>query len=1244
MKRIGKIILFYRLYWLLAAAACLLYAKHLFFVPDSATELSDARELLQQQLNHTEGELRNNTQAHDLAIGLTQHPATRKQLLEAAALPYTCLIYLDDSLIFWNDNATVPEEYPAVFPVGSSFQHFGNGYYLLDKENIENKITGKCLAVVRLVPVKFFYNSTNLYLDSKFAPPFHLPSYFIIDEQKESSGVPVVNEEGVALFKLFIDENAKAAQTNPEGTLFFFLGFFFLLLFLNRLILLAGKGRLLGLSYVSMLVILLVAHWLATATGWMPPGMRNLMLFDPSKYASGIAASLGHLLLSAVLILWASTLFQRLFHYESYAVGRTWLRRFMGTLLFVVAVFFFFHLLFVCKSLVRDSNVVFEFYNPFDPDTASLLAILTLSLLLIAYYLFADHVIRSLFRKPGLPEIFWYVVPGLGAAFLQMHRLQPEIPVGFMLGAPVLLFLVLWLLGRTDPKPFGFLRIFTVLVYFSVGASLLLNYYNREKEKNYRLTYARKLVNERDNVTEYVLHDLSTKVSDNKLVQDYFQFRHITQQDFEDRIYQQFFRNQFNRYDIKFYEFNEDGSVLRSRGKLRFDHILTPTPSDSVVEVEKNALYAILSSSGDLTYIAHFRVSRKEKPLGTLSVVLTARVYRAFNVYPELLLEEKNKIASNLNQYSYAVYHQDKLLFQSGDYPYSYHLYKNAEQTERYFDANGYNHLLLQVKPGTTIIISKADSALRDFTTDFSFVFVVSLLIIAALGLLLFLPRLGNLRRLRLHLGQSSFRGTVQAAFLVVIFLAVFCIGFISGRIFVSQFNHDAESKANEKMNDVLSSVKYIVNEENEKDSVRLKVNERIIDLLQKDINDISGIQGLDVNVFDTEGNLLVSSQPTVFDKGYLSRKINPFAYYELTTENKPIYIHDEKVGALHYLSGYISVRSNTGTPLAYINVPFFNSKRNLNLQLGYFFATLINILVVTLIIAAFLAPFISRQIIRKLSAIADRFKEVNLGKKNELIEWHGSDELGILVAEFNKMIRKLDESAMKLAQSERESAWREMAKQVAHEIKNPLTPMKLSIQHLQRAYAENSPRTQELADKVSKTLIEQIDNLSRIATEFSNFAKMPHGVKQRINLNQVLQNSVELYQKDEEAEIQLLPYREICLVDADPSQLLSVFNNLLLNAIQARAEDRDIRIVVSTRQEGDSVIVSIQDNGKGISPEDAGKVFRPNFTTKNSGTGLGLAISKNILDTFGASIYFESTPGVGTTFFVKFPLAPDLS
>jgi nitrogen fixation/metabolism regulation signal transduction histidine kinase len=278
----------------------------------------------------------------------------------------------------------------------------------------------------------------------------------------------------------------------------------------------------------------------------------------------------------------------------------------------------------------------------------------------------------------------------------------------------------------------------------------------------------------------------------------------------------------------------------------------------------------------------------------------------------------------------------------------------------------------------------------------------------------------------------------------------------------------------------------------------------------------------------------------------------------------------------------------------------------------------------------------VTTYVTKPLRIVQQQLARISLGKRNEPIEWQSNDEIGGLVSEYNQMLLKLEESAALLAKSEREGAWQEMAKQVAHEIKNPLTPMKLNLQYLQKVVNEGGEDFSGKFKKVSASMIEQIDTLAHIANEFSNFAKMPKVNLEQVNLREVIQSTIELFKSDQ-AQISFSSEIDFPIVLADKNQCVRVFNNIIKNAVQSIPENRIGKIEINISSQNEMVLVSVKDNGSGISDSMKEKIFVPNFTTKSTGTGLGLAMVKNIITAFGGQIWFESDENEGTTFYLTF-------
>jgi signal transduction histidine kinase len=403
-------------------------------------------------------------------------------------------------------------------------------------------------------------------------------------------------------------------------------------------------------------------------------------------------------------------------------------------------------------------------------------------------------------------------------------------------------------------------------------------------------------------------------------------------------------------------------------------------------------------------------------------------------------------------------------------------------------------------------------------------------------------------------------------------------------------------------------------------------------------ITGLSNSQRVDINIFNSNGELQSTSQENLYNKSLLARIINPNAYYSLHQLCNSILVQKETIGGLTYLSSYIPLRNEAGTTLGYVNIPFFSAQKEVDYQISNIMVTLVNLYAFIFLLSSLVAVVITNSITRTFNMIIKQFERVNL-QKNELLEWPYTDEIGLLVQEYNKMVKKVEENAMLMAQTEREGAWREMARQVAHEIKNPLTPMKLNIQYLQQSLKNNHPNVKELADRVMAALIEQIDSLSFIASEFSNFAKMPDARPEDLDINELLQNAVEIYTNEPEALVLLMPSDHPIIVHTDRSQMLRVFTNILKNAVEAVPEERRAIIEVGIVVAGREVTVSFKDNGNGIPADVRERLFKPYFTTKSSGTGLGLAMTKKIVEFWQGTIWYETKESVGTTFYIQLPI-----
>ena len=442
------------------------------------------------------------------------------------------------------------------------------------------------------------------------------------------------------------------------------------------------------------------------------------------------------------------------------------------------------------------------------------------------------------------------------------------------------------------------------------------------------------------------------------------------------------------------------------------------------------------------------------------------------------------------------------------------------------------------------------------------------------------------------------------------------------------QFNNQNseyhEGRLERKENNLLIDIKYELQKAN--------INS-INELDNNIILEMSDVHNLEFELYNLEGVLLKSSTAVTGIPGITKLDINIINYFK--KENPSRYVEQDK-NTNYFKSSYNLVSNFNNTPLGIIYIPYFaddsESKEELSaflIRLGFVHGNMI-------LIAFIIAYFISNFVTKSLDSIGETIKKTNLQNQNIKINIHNTPkEVVTLIDSYNTMIDKLKSSAVKLAKSERETAWREMAKQVAHEIKNPLTPMRLSIQTFERGYRRGEDFSKKRIKEFSESLIQQIDTMSSIATAFSDFAEMPEPKKEKLNVVEVVELAIDIFNRD---QINFTSNSEKIYANFDRTQLIRVITNLLKNAFQAIPVDRTPKIDVNISDDDNFVKISISDNGYGISKTDTQKIFEPSFTTKSSGMGLGLSMIKSIINAYNGDISFNSKTNVGTTFNINFP------
>jgi len=408
--------------------------------------------------------------------------------------------------------------------------------------------------------------------------------------------------------------------------------------------------------------------------------------------------------------------------------------------------------------------------------------------------------------------------------------------------------------------------------------------------------------------------------------------------------------------------------------------------------------------------------------------------------------------------------------------------------------------------------------------------------------------------------------------------------------------------------------------------------------IFKEKIFELSTIHNIQINTYDLKGHLLITSKGNFIVDKVENEVISPNILKIIESTASRRFVDLRIINGVTYRSAYNYIKDYKYKPLGIISMPYVEETSFYDTQVNSFLVRFGQIYIFMFFLAIILAYILSSYVTNTIHLISERIQKININQKNEKIKVeNASYEIEALVSSYNNMVDKLEESAEKLAQSQREMAWREMARQVAHEIKNPLTPMKLTVQSFERRFNPEDPRVNEKMKDFCDTLVQQIDTMSAVASAFSNFASMPAQENTTLNVVKVVQLALEIFNEDfirfesSEAEI---------IAKFDRSQIIRIITNLVKNAIQAIPNYEPFpRILVKVERLGNEVLIRISDNGTGIPEEIRDKIFEPKFTTKSSGMGLGLAIIKNMIEGYGGTIYFESILEKGTTFYVKLPI-----
>jgi len=1119
-------------------------------------------------------------------------------------------IYRNDSLIFWNTNELPIYALADLHFPSEGLVHLQNGWYYTHVIKRGN------LQVVGSFFIQHTYPYENEQLQNTFNPLLaHFEGSVI---PLETKGKTIADKKGNYLFSF--EEIETPTDHNRTETILF-TGILFLVLLFWLQLNSWCKGAFAPLVLAAVFILM---RYLALENSWLS-GFPGSSLFDPSILAlSEWTPNLGELLLSFLLFLIVSNALVRTLKGVKNPGRAARAITFAGMLILPLLAFW---MSFTGKEIVENSSIPLQLDQIFSLTRYSLVILLMIG---IAGFTFISIVyeLMQAFLRAGWKFSRLFIVWGLSVVLLAVLIFSTKNNSVNSFLWPVLISGVLLFVTGKFKGRWNFTLVLFVLFLFSIGATSSIHEFARMKEREERELYANQLADDKDVNTELEFLTARERLLDDPYMERFnVPANRPAASELKEALERRVFNGFWERYDMDFFYFEAQDTLTRMNGKYLKDLQRLIARHGEASEMD-SSLFFVKDYTSQYSYVFFQELKMDSSTVWFYGTLKSKKIPEEIG-FPRLLISDKAKVFESLGTYSIAKYYSGKLIAKYGTYsfPVEAGVMKEIKgQSKVFFDKDNYNHFVLKRTDRDMIILSKQNTGWVDWVTTVAFLFV-SYGFVLALFLLL-----------RSRASGVAFRGLslavkIQVVLVGLVFVSLVGFSFGSGTFVRNQYAEYTTDLIREKVHSVGAVSRLRLGELNSVELLEDKID------LEYYLRNWSHIFVTDVNIYDLHGQLVGSSRPKIYNIGLLSEQMDPSAVTALMAGKKSEFIHQESIGNLTYLSAYAPFFNNEGNLIAYVNLQHFDQQNEFESQIQRFLVAIINVFMLLLALSIIGAVFVSSWLTSPLRMIRRSFSRMELGKNNQPIEYFSNDEIGDLVREYNQKLAELEVAAVQLAQNERESAWREMAKQVAHEIKNPLTPMKLSIQQLLRVYDPNDPDSQRKIERVAQSVIEQIDALTSIANAFANFAKMPQPKMDTIELNAFLESIVAVFDDEESCEVGLGATAEETVIQGDREMLLRVLNNLLTNAIQSIPRSRRGVVCITLARENDQAVIRVKDNGTGIPEEQLGTVFEPYFTTKSTGTGLGLAMVRQIVEGHNGTISIESTSPEGTTVKVIFPI-----
>ena len=632
--------------------------------------------------------------------------------------------------------------------------------------------------------------------------------------------------------------------------------------------------------------------------------------------------------------------------------------------------------------------------------------------------------------------------------------------------------------------------------------------------------------------------------------------------------------------------------------------------------------------SGRTSYTGLFTYYIKDRGAHSVLITVESKHNREDRGYLSLLGISDPGRVSLPPVYSWAKYVEGRLVQYKGLYPYptvySDRLKVLTDNSVAHVDLEGWCHFMHSVSDGEIIVISRPSTEWLYYVVEGFLFTILAFLLLSSL----------TWRRRRAS-GRRYYQTRISLVMYLSLTLTLVAMAGFSVWFVYKRNNADMESIMTSRINALQSMLQERLRQVEDPEEVRTTA-------ILAAVEDVGNNLRCDISLFDLSGRVVMSTTPEVYDRMILGHRLDDDAYMQIMYAHKRFYMHRERVGRRSYYALYAPVMNSGGRIVAIVSSPFTDITHDLETEAILHIATVITLFLLLLLISRFITFEVVSRMFRPIAELRRKMTVTDVDHL-EPLEYNQDDEITPLVQAYNRMVRDLGESARRLAQVERDKAWTDMARRVAHDLKNPLTPIKLQLQMLMRMKATGNPAWQERFDEVAQTVLYHVDLLADSADQFSTFAKMYDQQAERLDLDALIRQEVDLFDSRDDIQLDYFGLAN-AMVMAPRPQLTRVVVNLITNAIQAvDGNAGPKRLVVSLRNavEDGFYDIVVEDNGPGVDAANQDKIFTPDFTTKTSGSGLGLAICRRIVDHCGGSIAYSKSFNLGgACFTVKYPKA----